>query len=251
MKLFVGLGNPGSSYARNRHNIGFMACDAIAARHGFGAWQKGFGGVVAAGALEGVKCLLLKPGTYMNESGRAVGEAVRFHKLDITDVIVLHDELDLNPGKLRVKTGGGNAGHNGLRSISALVGNDTVRVRIGIGHPGAKELVQQWVLSDFVRADRDWLEPLLAAIAEAAPLLATDDAPRFMTEVARLTAPAGDTTAETAKGPAAKRPPPAPQQAPQPSGAPRHPAGEGQSKRAGAMAENIRKWLDKRNKSND
>ena len=138
MKLFVGLGNPGAEYAFNRHNVGFMAADAIAATHGFPAWRKRFQGLAAEGRLGREQVLLLKPQTFMNESGRSVGEAVRFYKLDLADVIVFHDELDLVPGKVRVKAGGGVAGHNGLRSITAHIGNDYVRVRIGIGHPGSR-----------------------------------------------------------------------------------------------------------------
>ncbi len=148
MKLFVGLGNPGAKYARHRHNVGFMAVEQIADRHGFGPWRRRFQGYAADGELDGTKVLLLKPDTYMNESGRAVGEAARFLKLATSDIVVFHDELDLLPGKLKVKTGGGNAGHNGLRSITAHLDNEYVRVRIGIGHPGAKELVQAWVLHD-------------------------------------------------------------------------------------------------------
>jgi peptidyl-tRNA hydrolase, PTH1 family len=189
MKLLVGLGNPGRQYAKHRHNIGFMALDVIANHHQFSPWKSRFQGQAADGLLGDEKCLLLKPETYMNESGKAVGEAVRFHRIALTDIIVFHDELDLAPGKIRVKTGGGNAGHNGLRSISHLVGNDTVRVRMGIGHPGVKELVQAWVLGDFLKADAAWLMPLLDATATAAPFLAAGDAPRFMTEVARLQEP--------------------------------------------------------------
>lgn len=184
MKLFVGLGNPGAEYAFNRHNVGFMAVDAIAATHGFPTWRKRFQGVAAEGKLGGEQVLLLKPQTYMNESGRAVGEAVRFYKLDLSDVIVFHDELDLVPGKVRAKTGGGTAGHNGLKSLTAHLGNDYVRVRIGIGHPGAKELVQHWVLHDFVKSDRAWLKPLLAAIAKAAPDLAQGASDKFQSFVA-------------------------------------------------------------------
>lgn len=184
MKLFVGLGNPGAEYAFNRHNVGFMAIDAIAATHGFPAWRKRFQGVAAEGELGGEQVLLLKPQTYMNESGRSVGQAVRFYKLDLSDVIVFHDELDLAPGKLRVKTGGGTAGHNGLKSLTAHLGNDYVRVRIGIGHPGAKELVQHWVLHDFVKSDRAWLDSLLGAIAEAAPDLAQGVNDKFQSFVA-------------------------------------------------------------------
>jgi peptidyl-tRNA hydrolase, PTH1 family len=201
MKLFVGLGNPGAEYAFNRHNVGFMAVDAIAATHGFPAWRKRFQGVAAEGKLEGEQVLLLKPQTYMNESGRSVAEAVRFYKLDLSDVTVFHDELDLVPGKVRVKTGGGTAGHNGLKSLTAHLGNDYVRVRIGIGHPGAKELVQHWVLHDFVKSDRVWLEPLLGAIANAAPDLAEGANDKFQSLVAHamhMEADGLDDRAETA-----------------------------------------------------
>src|ERR1700681_2213135 len=145
MLLIVGLGNPGSGYAGDRHDIGFMAVEAIAKRHGLGPWRRRFQGVAAEGPLAGERVLLLLPGTYMNESGRAVAEAANFYKLGLPDIVVLHDEIDLEPGKVRVKTGGGSAGHNGLRSISSHVGNDYRRVRIGVGHPGAKELVQSAV----------------------------------------------------------------------------------------------------------
>ncbi len=153
MKLFVGLGNPGDEYARNRHNVGFMCVDRIAAAHGFGPWKKKFQGFACEGEIAGERVLLLKPQTYMNESGRSVGEAARFLKIAEADIVVFYDEIDLAPGKLKVKTGGGNAGHNGLRSISAHLGNDYVRVRIGVGHPGNKELVARWVLNDFAKAD--------------------------------------------------------------------------------------------------
>lgn len=185
MKLFVGLGNPGAQYAFNRHNVGFMAVDAIAAAHDFPSWRKRFSGLAAEGKLGRETVLLLKPGTYVNKSGRSVGEAVRFFKLELADVLVFHDELDLAPGKVRVKTGGGTAGHNGLRSLTAHIGNDYVRVRIGIGHPGHKDLVQSWVLHDFVKADRVWLEPLLGAIARAAPSLAEGANEKFQSFVAR------------------------------------------------------------------
>ena len=184
MKLFVGLGNPGAEYAFNRHNVGFMAADAIAATHGFPAWRKRFQGLAAEGRLGREQVLLLKPQTFMNESGRSVGEAMRFYKLDLADIIVFHDELDLVPGKVRVKAGGGVAGHNGLRSITAHIGNDYVRVRIGIGHPGSKELVTHWVLNNFVKSDREWLEPLLGAIAKAAPELAEGASDKFQSFVA-------------------------------------------------------------------
>src|SRR5690242_15133962 len=160
MKLFVGLGNPGGQYALNRHNVGFMAVDAIAAAHDFPAWRKRFSGLAVEGKLGGEQVFMINPRSYMSESGRAVGEAVRFYKLDLIDVIVFHDELDLAPGKVRVKAGGGVAGHNGLKSLTAHIGNDYVRVRIGIGHPGSKEVVVHHVLNNFAKSDRVWLEPL-------------------------------------------------------------------------------------------
>ena len=172
MLLLVGLGNPGPRYARNRHNIGFLAAGAVADRHGFGPARRRFEGEAREGVLGGRKTLVLKPLTYMNESGRAVGEAMRFYRLAPADVVVFHDELDLPPGKLRVKTGGGHAGHNGLRSITAHIGPDFRRVRLGIGHPGHRDAVHPWVLGDFAKADSEWLGPLLAAIAEHAPALA-------------------------------------------------------------------------------
>ena len=172
MLLLVGLGNPGPRYARNRHNIGFLAAEAVADRHGFGPARRRFEGEVREGVLGGRKTLVLKPLTYMNESGRAVGEAMRFYRLAPADVVVFHDELDLPPGKLRVKTGGGHAGHNGLRSITAHIGAEFRRVRLGIGHPGHRDAVHPWVLGDFAKADSAWLGPLLAAISEHAPALA-------------------------------------------------------------------------------
>jgi PTH1 family peptidyl-tRNA hydrolase len=187
MKLFVGLGNPGADYAFNRHNVGFMAVDAIAAAHDFPAWRKRFSSLVTEGRLGREQVLLLKPQTYMNESGRAVGEAMRFYKLDESDVIVFHDELDLAPGKVRVKAGGGVAGHNGLKSLTAHIGNDYIRVRIGIGHPGQRELVTGYVLHDFAKADHEWLEPLLGAIAEEAPYLADGANDKFQSQVAHRT----------------------------------------------------------------
>lgn len=172
MKLIVGLGNPGAEYAHHRHNIGFMSVDTIADRHGLPPWRKKFSGLVTEGDIGGVRALLLKPQTYMNDSGRSVQEAAQFHKIALSDIVVLHDELDLAPSKLRVKTGGGNAGHNGLRSITAHLGNEYVRVRLGIGHPGSKDLVHNWVLGNFAKADREWLTALLEAVADAAPRLA-------------------------------------------------------------------------------
>ncbi|MFL5159026.1 MAG: aminoacyl-tRNA hydrolase [Microvirga sp.] len=183
MRLFVGLGNPGSRYARNRHNVGFMALDAIARAHNAAPWRQRFQGSTVEAVLGGERILLLKPGTYMNESGRAVAEAQRFFKIPLNDVVVFHDELDLPPGKLRVKAGGGNAGHNGLRSITAQCGNDYRRVRIGIGHPGHKDRVHPYVLSDFAKAEEPWVKDLCRACAEFAPLLAKGDDASFQNKV--------------------------------------------------------------------
>jgi peptidyl-tRNA hydrolase, PTH1 family len=185
MKLLVGLGNPGREYARHRHNVGFMALERIAARHGLGPWKKRHRSLVAEGLIGGRRVMLLMPQTYMNDSGQAVGEAQRYLKIPEDDIYVLHDEIDLAPGKLKVKTGGGNAGHNGLRSVSAHVGNEFARVRIGVGHPGSKDAVIRYVLHDFAKADQTWLEPTLDAIAEAAGHLAAGDDQRFLTDVAR------------------------------------------------------------------
>ncbi len=189
MKLFVGLGNPGAKYARNRHNIGFMALDRIAEDHGFGPWKSKFQAEMAEGRLGGEKVLLLKPQTFMNRSGQSVGEAMRFFKLDSTDVTVFHDELDLAPGKVRVKAGGGHAGHNGLRSIHEHISNAYDRVRLGIGHPGRKEMVSPYVLSDFAKADADWLEDVLRGVSDGAAYLAEDEGGKFMNAVALRTAP--------------------------------------------------------------
>ncbi len=192
MKLFVGLGNPGARYAGNRHNAGYMAVDRIAADHGFGGWRSKFQGQVSDGRLGSDRIMLLKPETFMNESGRAVGAARRFHKLAPEDVVVFHDEIDLAPGKMRVKQGGGHAGHNGLRSIDAHLGNNYRRVRIGVGHPGRKDAVQFHVLRDFSKADQAWLEDVMAGISDGAPFLAKDDIDRFRDAAARRTAsPAG------------------------------------------------------------
>jgi len=185
VKLWVGLGNPGASYARHRHNVGFMAVDAIAAAHGFAPWRAKFRGLLAEGRLGTERVLLFKPDTYMNLSGDAVRAALGFYKLEPSDLLVFHDELDLAPAKVRVKTGGGTAGHNGLRSIDAHLGPDFARVRIGIGHPGDKRLVSPHVLGDFAKADADWLEPLLAGIADGAPALAADDVQGFLGAIAR------------------------------------------------------------------
>ncbi len=185
MKLIAGLGNPGTKYAGNRHNIGFMAADEIARGYSFGPWKKRFQGLTAEGQIGVEKCLLLKPGTYMNESGRSVGEALRFYKLGIGDVIVIHDELDLQPAMIRVKTGGGNAGHNGLKSISAYIGNEYLRVRLGIGHPGDKSLVTNYVLQDFSKSDQQWLGPLLEGVARGMERLVQGGEAAFLSEALR------------------------------------------------------------------
>ncbi len=211
MKLFVGLGNPGSKYARNRHNIGFMALDRIADDHGFGPWRAKFQGQIAEGRLGSAKVLLLKPETFMNLSGQSVIAAMQFFKLAPADLIVFHDELDLAPGKCRVKQGGGHAGHNGLRSIHGHIGADYARVRLGIGHPGDKRLVSHYVLQDFPKADGDWLDDLLRGISDGAPALADGDAARFANAVALRVAP-------PRSGGAAKAPPPADTPKPAPEG---------------------------------
>lgn len=189
MRLLVGLGNPGTAYAGHRHNIGFMAIDAVARHFGFEPFRRRFQGLAAQGEIDGEKVIALKPQTFMNESGRAVGEAARFFKLAAGDVIAFHDELDLRPGKVRVKTGGGAAGHNGLRSMDAHIGTAYVRVRLGIGHPGDPDRVTSYVLSDFGAAERLWRDPLLDAVADALPLLIKGDAAGFMTRVAHRAPP--------------------------------------------------------------
>lgn len=191
MRLIVGLGNPGLRYAKNRHNVGFIAVAAIARRHGFPAFRDRFKGELAEGVIGGQKRLLLRPQTFMNDSGESVLAAASFYKIRPDDIVVIHDEIDLKPGKLRVKRGGGSAGHNGLRSIDALLGADYWRVRIGVGHPGVKELVQPYVLQNFPAEEIDgWVAPLIDAIAETIPLLLAGDSAAFMSEVARrCTAP--------------------------------------------------------------
>ncbi|WP_372885598.1 aminoacyl-tRNA hydrolase [Shimia sp.] len=217
MKLFVGLGNPGPKYAGNRHNIGFMALERIAEDHGFGPWKSRFQGVVSEGLLGREKVLLLCPATFMNLSGQSVGEAMRFYKLTPADVTVFHDELDLAPGKCRVKTGGGHAGHNGLRSIHQHIGADYDRVRLGIGHPGHKDAVSGYVLRDFAKAEQGWLDDLLRGIADGAAQLAAGDSGKFMNAVAlrvnppraatgRPGAAAGANPAQAAKTDAAPAP---------------------------------------------
>jgi PTH1 family peptidyl-tRNA hydrolase len=183
MLLIAGLGNPGARHAKNRHNIGFMAIGAIAAEHRFGPFRTRFQAVVSEGSIGAERVALLMPQTFMNESGRSVGEAMRFHKLALDAIVVLHDELDLAPAKVRVKIGGGNAGHNGLRSISAHIGNDYKRVRLGIGHPGDKALVHQFVLSDFAKAETAWVSAVCDAIARSAALLAQGQDASFQNKV--------------------------------------------------------------------
>jgi PTH1 family peptidyl-tRNA hydrolase len=183
MLLFVGLGNPGAKYARNRHNIGFAVVDEIARRHGFAPWRRRFQGETSEGALDGGRIILLKPTTYMNESGRSVQEAANFFKLGAGDITVFQDELELPPAKVRVKVGGGVAGHNGLRSLTSHIGNDYRRVRLGIGHPGVKELVHAHVLSDFAKSDMPWVEALCAAVADNAALLAAGHDASFQNKV--------------------------------------------------------------------
>jgi PTH1 family peptidyl-tRNA hydrolase len=187
--LIAGLGNPGSEYARNRHNAGFMAVDTIHESYRFSPWRSRFQGAISEGALGGRKTWLLKPMTYMNESGLSIGPAMRFFKLPLSALVVIHDEIDLAAAKLKVKTGGGDAGNNGARSITTALGPDYRRVRIGIGHPGEKHRVHGHVLGNFSKDDEDWIVPMLTAIADAAPLLATDDDVAFMNKVALLTKP--------------------------------------------------------------
>lgn len=224
MKLIVGLGNPGAKYAANRHNIGFMALDRIAADHGFSPWRARFQAEVSEGRLGSEKVMLIKPQTFMNLSGQSVGEAMRYLKLTPDDVIVFHDELDLAPGKCRVKLGGGHAGHNGLRSIHQHIGESYHRVRLGIGHPGHKDRVTGHVLSDFAKADADWLDDLLRGISDGAAALAGGDGPGFQNAVARRTAPSrndgaakpdAQSGAKPSPKPAAK-PPAKPPEAPAP-----------------------------------
>jgi len=236
MKLFVGLGNPGEKYARHRHNVGFMAIDRIASRHDAGPWRRRFQGETAELSLGGDRVVLLKPTTFMNESGRSVGEAQRFLKIPVSDVYVFHDEIDLAPGKVKVKAAGGNAGHNGLRSITAHIGNDYNRVRIGVGHPGVKEVVPHYVLHDFAKAEYEWLEPLLDAMAASARYLAHGESARFLSHVARAEREDEEKPQKASATPLKKE-----------SAAPKsHPAGERAAKRAGALAENLKKWLSGR-----
>lgn len=200
--MLVGLGNPGAKYAQNRHNIGFMAVDQVARDQGFSPWRSKFNGLVSEGRIGGNKVLLLKPHTFMNRSGQAVGEAMRYHKLDPSDVIVFHDELDLAPGKLRAKIGGGHAGHNGLRSIDQDIGQSYGRVRLGIGHPGQKDRVSGYVLSDFSKSEQDWLDTILQGISDSIDMLVQGDAAGFVAKVSNATARKIPATAAT-KPPAA------------------------------------------------
>ena len=218
MRLFVGLANPGAKYAGNRHNIGFMALDRIASDHGFGPWRGKFQGQMAEGRLGGDKVCLLKPETFMNNSGQSVGEAMRFFKLTPDDVTVFHDEIDLAPGKLRVKTGGGHAGHNGLRSLHAHIGDAYTRVRIGVGHPGNKAAVAAFVLRDFTKADQDWLGDVLTGISDGADHLAAGDTGRFMNAVALRVAPPRSSKSPKPKAEEADAPEP-PAETPEPRSA--------------------------------
>ncbi|MEL6573419.1 MAG: aminoacyl-tRNA hydrolase [Pseudomonadota bacterium] len=213
MKLIVGLGNPGAKYAGNRHNIGFMAVDRIAADHGFSAWRGKFQGAVSEGRFGSEKVILLKPETYMNKSGQSVGEAMRFHKLEPADVCVFHDELDLAPGKVRVKTSGGHAGHNGLRSIHAHIGADYERVRLGIGHPGHKDAVSGYVLRDFAKAEQDWLDDVMRGISDGIDKLVAGDSGRFLNAVALRVAPPRSSTTKPKNAPAKAAPEPEPEDA--------------------------------------
>ncbi len=214
MKLFVGLGNPGAKYAGNRHNIGFMALDQIASDHNFGPWKSKFQAQLTEGRLGSEKVLLLKPQTFMNLSGQSVGEAMRFYKITPDDVTVFHDELDLAPGKARAKKGGGHAGHNGLRSIHQHIGAEYHRIRLGIGHPGHKDRVSHYVLSDFAKADQNWLDDLLRGVGDGAPQLAEGDTGKFMNAVAlRVNPPRSSETKQKAQAETGKKPAePAPQE---------------------------------------
>lgn len=217
MKLIVGLGNPGGKYARNRHNIGFMAVDRIADDHGLGPWRSKFQGQTAEGRLGSDRVVLLKPETFMNLSGQSVNAAMRFHKLTPGDVIVFHDELDLAPGKCRLKTGGGHAGHNGLRSIHQHIGPEYDRVRLGIGHPGHKDRVSGYVLSDFAKAEADWLDDMMRGISDGAAELVAGEGPKFLNAIALRVAPARSSTSKPKAETAPKAPKPEPEPAPAPA----------------------------------
>lgn len=209
MKLLVGLGNPGAKYAQNRHNIGFMAMDRIASDHGFSGWRSKFQGQMCEGRLGGEKVTLLKPETFMNLSGQSVGEAMRYLKLTPQDIIVFHDEIDLAPGKVRLKTGGGHAGHNGLRSIHGHIGPDYDRVRMGVGHPGHKDAVPGYVLRDFPKADAEWLDDELRGISDGIADLVAGDGPKFLNAIALRVAPARSSTSKPKPKPSTEAPAPA------------------------------------------
>lgn len=244
MILLVGLGNPGDEHRNNRHNVGFMAADLIWERYGFGPWRERFKGELAEGRLGSQKCLVLKPLTYMNESGQAVGETIRFYKIPLDDIVIFHDELDLAPGKLKVKTGGGHAGNNGLRSVIRHIGADFRRVRIGIGHPGQKDLVSKYVLKDFAKDDAKWLDPLLAAIADAAPRLAVSDDARFTTDVALATG--SDERRETKK----KKKTQEEQSSTAPTSCAKTHTDKEEPSRTTALAEKLKTWTSGKNKDN-
>ena len=220
MKLFVGLGNPGAKNAGNRHNIGFMAVERIGADHGFGPWRRAYQGLVCEGRLGIEKVILLKPETFMNLSGQSVQAAMTFYKIHPADLVVFHDELDLAPGKLKVKTGGGHAGHNGLRSISGTIGEAYVRVRLGIGHPGHKDAVAAYVLHDFAKVDQEWLDLILRGLSEGAEALALGDAAKFQSTVAQRVTPPRPHQPAPEKGP---RLPPEPKTEPAAPPAPTEP----------------------------
>ncbi|MCY4179691.1 MAG: aminoacyl-tRNA hydrolase [Litoreibacter sp.] len=211
MKLFVGLGNPGTKYAGNRHNIGFMALDQIASDHGFSPWKAKFQGEISEGKFGSEKVVLLKPTTFMNKSGQSVGEAMRFFKLESTDVTVFHDELDLAPAKLRCKAGGGHAGHNGLRSIHQHIGPHYDRVRMGIGHPGHKDAVSGYVLRDFAKSEQDWLDDVLRGVSDGAAHLADGDTGRFLNAVSLRVAPARSSNSNPKPKPEVAKPAPEPE----------------------------------------
>ena len=211
MKLIVGLGNPGAKYAQNRHNIGFMAVDRIAADHGFGAWRSKFQGQIAEGRIGSDKVMLLKPETFMNLSGQAVGEAMRYLKILSEDVIVFHDEIDLAPAKTRLKTGSGHAGHNGLRSIHGHIGPDYDRVRMGVGHPGHKDAVPGYVLHDFPKADAEWLDDEMRGLSDGIAHLVAGDGPKFLNAIALRVAPARSSTSKPKPKAAQPAPPPVPE----------------------------------------
>ncbi len=242
MLIIAGLGNPGKKYAGHRHNIGFMAVDEIVRRHSFSAWRKKFRSEISEGLLDGETVLVMKPQTYMNESGRAVGEAMRFYNLGPENLVVLYDELDLVAGKVRVKTGGGAGGHNGIRSIDAHCGKDYRRVRLGIGHPGSKDRVTGHVLGDFAKADRDWLVPLLDEVARSAGLLVKGDDAGFMNKVALSGRPEGNRkpVSTTPSGTPAKKQ----RYVDQASAATRKPV----MSKSGPMAEMLNRLLGKKDK---